>query len=75
LSINSAVVKLADKELLVEDVSGSLPNSKMIIMNVLMIVQYLMNAHQSCLKKVISMTIPSQLFKLLNKVAGDQVRV
>ena len=74
-SIISLANPLVDKESGVSDVTGQFDSCKEITINVLKIVQFLIAAHTSCLKRVINAHIPSQLFKLIDKTVGDRVRL
>lgn len=40
-----------------------------------MIVQCMINSHQTCLKRIISVHIPSQMFKLLDCNVGDDIKL
>jgi len=66
---------IADKESLVEDVTGNFSKCRSIIMNILKITQSLMNAHSSCLKKIVGVNIPHHCFKLLDKIVGDEIKI
>ena len=72
---NKDDVKLSDRELDIDDANGNLLRCKTIILNILKITQNLMNAHYSCLKKIIAVNIPANLFKLISNTVGDQLRV
>lgn len=73
--VHGRIVKLVNKEAAVDDVTGNFLKTKTILMNILRTTQYLMNAHQSCMKKVIAVNIPHHMFKLLDRIVGDDLRI
>lgn len=67
-------MKFTEKQLLSNDGPENNLNQR-IILNILKITQNLMTAHNSWLKKIIAVNIPTHLFKLLSKNIDDQLRL
>lgn len=72
---NNTSVCVIDKEAAVSDVTGNFIKIRTLIVNILNITKFLMNASQNCTKKIIHVNMPHHLFKLLDKTVGDEIRI
>lgn len=73
--VNDISVWVIDKEAAVNDVTGNFNKIRTLILNILKITKFLMNASQNCTKKIIHVNMPHHLFRLLDKTVGDEIRI